>query len=151
MTYIASSLLRYLFDRGVEYGVNYYASNRENINRNIRNTIAAINTFQTNIQEIRELIRDNVENIDIEHIIENINIENIEEDKEDKDEKDEKFNGTLIKKDQLEPGSTCSICLESYEDHDEIALSNCSHHFHMDCIETWMFRQRSCPICRRSI
>mmetsp|Transcript_22329 Transcript_22329/g.36019 ORF Transcript_22329/g.36019 Transcript_22329/m.36019 type:complete len:124 (-) Transcript_22329:1006-1377(-) len=44
----------------------------------------------------------------------------------------------------------CSICLEDFESHDEVALSrNCSHIHHRECLHRWMLhRHNSCPSCR---
>lgn len=44
---------------------------------------------------------------------------------------------------------TCSICWEQIT---EISLRlPCNHHFHENCIQTWLDRRSSCPICRRRV
>ncbi|KAG8363258.1 hypothetical protein BUALT_Bualt19G0003500 [Buddleja alternifolia] len=50
----------------------------------------------------------------------------------------------------LEPDSnTCSICLESYEPQDLLrSIAKCEHCFHADCIELWLKKNRTCPVCR---
>ncbi|KAK9895277.1 hypothetical protein P389DRAFT_90801 [Cystobasidium minutum MCA 4210] len=44
----------------------------------------------------------------------------------------------------------CAICLEDYEESDEIARSNkCNHALHNNCFSTWLRRVTTCPICRQ--
>ncbi|KAH0464698.1 hypothetical protein IEQ34_004801 [Dendrobium chrysotoxum] len=49
----------------------------------------------------------------------------------------------------------CSICLVNYEeeeDGDEVLrlLPECGHLFHMRCVDQWLRRQATCPVCRSS-
>jgi hypothetical protein len=49
-------------------------------------------------------------------------------------------------------GSTCDICLCSYQPGDVVAWSrnvDCPHYFHADCITDWLRRKRTCCSCRR--
>ncbi|KAG5529938.1 hypothetical protein RHGRI_030347 [Rhododendron griersonianum] len=47
-------------------------------------------------------------------------------------------------------GSECAICLAEYADGDEIrVLPQCSHGFHVVCIDTWLGSHSSCPSCRQ--
>ena len=46
----------------------------------------------------------------------------------------------------------CSICLNEYEEGEEICWShnkNCDHVFHRKCITEWLVRHDECPICRQ--
>ncbi|CAL9221585.1 unnamed protein product [Arabidopsis halleri] len=45
--------------------------------------------------------------------------------------------------------SSCSICLQDWEE-GEVGrkLERCGHIFHMNCIDEWLIRQETCPICR---
>ncbi|XP_020204854.1 probable E3 ubiquitin-protein ligase HIP1 [Cajanus cajan] len=44
----------------------------------------------------------------------------------------------------------CAICLEVYEDGDEIGkLDLCIHIFHVQCIKQWLMQRNVCPICKR--
>ena len=45
----------------------------------------------------------------------------------------------------------CSVCLERFEDDNEIVLLNCRHIFHSQCIITWIGQHLTCPICRGRI
>jgi hypothetical protein len=46
--------------------------------------------------------------------------------------------------DQL--GTECSICLQVCEKN--IVETKCSHLFHKECIDEWIKRSYSCPLCR---
>lgn len=48
--------------------------------------------------------------------------------------------------------SECSICLEGLKvgcEANEMPI--CKHRFHSVCIETWLLRHASCPLCRSTI
>jgi hypothetical protein len=45
--------------------------------------------------------------------------------------------------------SCCSICLVDYKETDMIRLlPDCSHLFHLNCVDPWMRLHPTCPICR---
>uniref|UniRef100_A0A2C9KD94 RING-type domain-containing protein n=1 Tax=Biomphalaria glabrata TaxID=6526 RepID=A0A2C9KD94_BIOGL len=44
----------------------------------------------------------------------------------------------------------CSICLKSYRPRDEVRVLPCGHRFHRKCIDTWLKKTCSCPMCRKS-
>lgn len=46
---------------------------------------------------------------------------------------------------------TCSICLEMPIGGETIRHLLCMHKFHKDCIDPWLSRQATCPICKSSI
>jgi len=47
---------------------------------------------------------------------------------------------------------TCSICASEYELGDDIRrLNRCRHEFHETCIDTWLSRHNSCPVCRSAV
>ncbi|KAH9451761.1 hypothetical protein Pst134EA_025699 [Puccinia striiformis f. sp. tritici] len=58
------------------------------------------------------------------------------------------FNGVRL------PGDTdaCSICLADYQDDEKGALlrvfPGCNHRFHKACLEEWLAKRLTCPICR---
>lgn len=48
--------------------------------------------------------------------------------------------------------TNCAICLQDFENKEEgRKLPSCKHVFHLKCIDEWLIRQGSCPICRRDV
>lgn len=46
----------------------------------------------------------------------------------------------------------CSVCLQDCKIGDTArSLPSCGHVFHLPCIDSWLVRQASCPLCRRDI
>jgi len=61
--------------------------------------------------------------------------------------------GTIDKKisEQDDINSTCRICLSEYEAGEEMRTLPCFHSYHKTCIDTWLQRNRKCPICKNPI
>lgn len=52
----------------------------------------------------------------------------------------------------LLPLCRCSICLSEYEAGDILRqLPPCEHVFHLPCIDSWLRRNKTCPVCRNSL
>ncbi|KAD6453597.1 hypothetical protein E3N88_08302 [Mikania micrantha] len=48
--------------------------------------------------------------------------------------------------------TNCVICLENFKNKEEgRELPICKHVFHIKCIDEWLIRQGSCPICRQNV
>lgn len=46
----------------------------------------------------------------------------------------------------------CSICLGEYSDKEILRIMpTCQHNFHLECIDVWLQKQTTCPICRVSL
>ena len=44
----------------------------------------------------------------------------------------------------------CPICLEDFEDGQELRILQCKHEYHVTCIDQWLTtRKRYCPLCKR--
>ena len=52
--------------------------------------------------------------------------------------------------DHLEYGQdTCSICLDGYECENRVRVLRCNHVFHTGCIDNWLRRRPTCPMCQK--
>ncbi|XP_073355799.1 E3 ubiquitin-protein ligase Os03g0188200-like [Aegilops tauschii subsp. strangulata] len=53
--------------------------------------------------------------------------------------------------DDTDTHTTCAVCLTEYMDGDELRrLPGCKHAFHRLCVDEWLRRRPSCPLCRTS-
>lgn len=49
-------------------------------------------------------------------------------------------------------GLECSVCLAKYEDVEILRLlPKCRHAFHIGCIDQWLEKHSTCPLCRRRL
>lgn len=46
----------------------------------------------------------------------------------------------------------CAVCLNEFQEDEKLRIiPNCSHVFHVDCIDVWLQNNANCPLCRTSI
>ncbi|XP_021895896.1 RING-H2 finger protein ATL46-like [Carica papaya] len=52
----------------------------------------------------------------------------------------------------LEEPFDCAVCLCEFTEQDNLRLlPMCSHAFHMNCIDTWLLSNSTCPLCRGTL
>eukprot|EP00397_Hematodinium_sp_SG-2012_P034768 GEMP01037319.1.p1 GENE.GEMP01037319.1~~GEMP01037319.1.p1 ORF type:complete len:298 (+),score=43.66 GEMP01037319.1:111-1004(+) len=44
--------------------------------------------------------------------------------------------------------STCSVCMDSFDQHHRIVAAPCEHIYHSKCLQGWLACSRNCPLCR---
>lgn len=47
--------------------------------------------------------------------------------------------------------AVCCICLGRYRDGVELRQLPCNHHFHVQCVDTWLKLNSCCPLCKENI
>jgi hypothetical protein len=59
----------------------------------------------------------------------------------------------LIKKKYENTGDMdeCPVCLEKYNENEELIELDCHHYYHEKCIKDWLKKNRNCPICREGV
>ena len=47
-------------------------------------------------------------------------------------------------------GSGCSICYKDILGDNKIRLLHCNHIFHSECIDEWLTKNPTCPVCKHN-
>ena len=45
----------------------------------------------------------------------------------------------------------CAVCLDPFEGGQQLRMLPCLHRFHKECIDSWLFRNPLCPLCKADI
>ncbi len=45
----------------------------------------------------------------------------------------------------------CSICFSEYKLKEKIKKLPCNHLFHINCVDTWMKKEKKCPFCKEEV
>jgi hypothetical protein len=45
----------------------------------------------------------------------------------------------------------CILCLAEYADGDQLRELSCEHMFHADCVDEWLQRNKTCPLCSQVV
>jgi hypothetical protein len=54
--------------------------------------------------------------------------------------------------DVKEDGGDCAVCLDAFRTDDRRrVLPGCEHGFHAECVDSWLRKNRRCPICRAEV
>lgn len=56
-----------------------------------------------------------------------------------------------LTEESIELEDECVICLEQFGVYEVVKELNCSHVFHLECIENWEKQQKNCPYCRQDL
>ena len=55
------------------------------------------------------------------------------------------------KKSDDHENDSCIICITDFEENDGIRMLPCCHIYHFACVDNWLSRKKTCPMCRSSI
>lgn len=56
-----------------------------------------------------------------------------------------------VHKELTREDARCSICLEEYECEDTLRKIRCGHYFHRPCVDSWLYINKCCPLCKQVI
>ncbi|PAV85608.1 hypothetical protein WR25_08229 isoform A [Diploscapter pachys] len=45
----------------------------------------------------------------------------------------------------------CTVCLDEFQNGEEVRTLKCAHLFHVNCIDKWLVYNKKCPVCRLDV
>lgn len=54
-------------------------------------------------------------------------------------------------KDRNQTFESCPICYIDYEEGNEMKVLSCQHGYHTSCLQNWLKKNATCPICKSQI
>ena len=46
----------------------------------------------------------------------------------------------------------CMVCFSVYEEGEvKTVIPNCKHDFHFECLESWLGKEKVCPLCKQEV
>ena len=45
----------------------------------------------------------------------------------------------------------CTICMTDFQDKEKIKILDCIHRYHVECIDQWLQKNSTCPICKKDM
>jgi hypothetical protein len=121
---------------------NNYDNNRNILSNIVENTNVCnmVSLFVTNYMDNSNIINDDNNNI--------INQEN----------KEYKENNSInlyifseLDEEIRKKCESCSICFENFKENEIVNITKCIHIYHENCINEWLKRNKTCPLCRFNI
>lgn len=58
---------------------------------------------------------------------------------------------TLAHTEALGNQTCCPVCIDDFKDGDDLKTLPCLHIYHNHCIDSWLERDNSCPVCKTPI
>eukprot|EP00877_Chromochloris_zofingiensis_P005812 jgi/Chrzof1/15231/Cz09g32100.t1 len=46
---------------------------------------------------------------------------------------------------------SCAICFDEFQAEDDVKELPCHHFYHVNCIDSWLIRDVTCPLCKQSV
>ncbi|KFK31717.1 hypothetical protein AALP_AA6G149800 [Arabis alpina] len=61
-------------------------------------------------------------------------------------------NDGVLGEEEEKGSQECSVCLNEFQEEEKLRIiPNCSHLFHIDCIDIWLQNNANCPLCRTRV
>ncbi|KAJ2705225.1 hypothetical protein FB645_002623 [Coemansia sp. IMI 203386] len=67
------------------------------------------------------------------------------------DEQIGKLPARVISDQEVAAHKECGICMEEYQNKEQVVELPCAHFYHKECIDHWLKMNGTCPICRKRI